>query len=1000
MRRNKPLIELGEVFMNTANIGVRRPRLSISCGKIALLLAVFMHGGVVADERLDHFENKIRPVLVKHCLECHGDNPSDLGGGLSLISRDAILAGGDTGPAVVPEEAEASLLLQAIRYSGSVEMPPAGRLPDAIVKDFETWINQGAVDPRETPIANLPAATKSQSTVANVDHWAFQPLRRSSESATDATSLIDRHIDRALSVRGLTRSAPASYTTMLRRLHYDLTGLPPAADVIAGFANDPSEKAYQALVDRLLASDDFGRHWGRHWLDVARYADSNGSDFNATFHHAWRYRDYVIDSFNADKPYDQFVIEQIAGDLLPAKDDHHRVPQLVATGFLMLGPKMLSERDKMKLQMDVVDDQIDTIGRAMMGLTLGCARCHDHKFDPVPTSDYYALAGIFRSTDVLQGEIQKYVSDWIETPLPTDTDHANAVANYAAKEKELIAAVQKAEARLKAAKASKSTDDSGIVVDDASAKRTGNWVESVYSSPFIGTGYIHDDNRNKGEAKVAFVKRLQAGRYRLSVAYTAQANRSRSTKVHWSSVDKQGASKSQTIVLDQTKVPEQSPWRSLIDVGVELDQEVSVAFSNEGTDGYVIVDAIRFEPIDDAGKVIKRAELATNKQDISPTVDDVAVAIATAKEEVLTLRESLVRLRESQPAPLPMAMAVRDSRNIGDTFVCVRGEVALRGETVARGFLRVCQPNANDSEESTVTTVSMPSDQSGRLQLAQWICDPDHPLTARVIVNRVWMHLMGEGIVRSVDNFGVLGERPTHPELLDELAIEFLRDGWSMKRLIRRIVLSETYRQSTDFNAEAADKDVENRLLWRMNRKRLPAESLRDTLLLAAKQLDGTPSISPVASYGTLVSENVADPKVTKAAESNRRSVYLPVIRGQVNELLAAFDFADPDLLVGRRERTTVPSQALVMLNHPWIRDKSAATATDILADSATVTERIRDAFVRLYCRLPNDEEVQLMSEFIASFDDPSISPAVLEREAFTELVNAMIGSSEFRLLD
>ena len=986
--------------MSISNL-VARPWLSGICALLGLCFSgLCTVRGASADERQAHFENRIRPILVKHCLECHGDDPSELGGGLSLLSRQSALSGGDTGPAFVPQQADSSLLIQAMRYQGPIQMPPDGRLPAAVVKDFEQWIADGAYDPREESLADRPVASTTSPLATALDHWAFQPLRRASASANESPTLIDGQIDRALAAQGLKRSRPAAPVTLLRRLHYDLTGLPPSPDLIKRFSDAPTDLAYQAIVDELLATADYGRHWGRHWLDVARYADSNGSDFNATFHQAWRYRDYVIDSFNADKPYDQFLAEQIAGDLLPAKDEAARTSQLVATGFLMLGPKMLSERDKAKLQMDVVDDQIDTIGRAMMGLTLGCARCHDHKFDPVPTSDYYALAGIFRSTDVLQGEIQQYVSDWIETPLPAEPAHVAAVHDFETREKELVAAVKQAENRLKAARSTKLNDESGIIVDDVNAKRTGDWVESVYSSPFIGVGYLHDDNRNKGQATVTFSRRLPAGHYRVSVAYTPQANRSRRTKVEWSYIDQEGSLQSQKIELDQTQAPEALPWKKLTELNLASEQDVRVTFGNEGTDGYVIVDAVRFEPIDESGKPIKRGDLASSEKESSSQADDAKVLIEQVKAELDVLRETLARHRDSRPAPLPMAMAVRDSKQIGDTFVCVRGEVSLRGEKVARGFLRVCQPGFGQDENKQVSTIAMPADQSGRLQLAHWICDPDHPLTARVIVNRVWMHLMGEGIVRSVDNFGVLGERPSHPELLDELAIEFLRDGWSIKRLIRRIVLSETYQQATEFDADSFRIDAENRLLWRMNRKRLPAESLRDTLLLASGELDNSPSVAPVSTYGTLISENVADPKVVKASESNRRSVYLPVIRGQVNDLLIAFDFADPDLLVGRRERTTVPSQALMMLNHPWLRARSSLIAEQLAASDMSPAGMIREAYARVYCRFPDDEEIRIMSDFLGSYRDTSVSEEVVEKRALAEFVNALVASSEFRLLD
>lgn len=957
------------------------------CEKLIAMFLLIASSFVAAkaDDRLDHFENKIRPVLLKHCLECHGNDLDDLGGGLSLLSSATTLAGGDSGSSVTPGKPDESLLVSALRYEGDIDMPPDGRLPASVIADFEQWIRDGAIDPRiEASTNDAPPMAKARDLRETQDHWAFKPLVTENTVLPLAGSgdVIDAIVDHRLTEAGLQRSPRSKPTALLRRLHYDLTGLPPSMEMIQAFASEPTELAYQRLVDRLLASDEFGRRWGRHWLDVARYADSNGSDFNATFHHAWRYRDYVIKSFDQDKPFDRFVTEQIAGDLIAPHQDQSQADQLIATGFLMLGPKMLSERDKAKLQMDVVDDQIDTIGRAFMGLTLGCARCHDHKFDPIPTADYYALAGIFRSTEVLQGEIQKYVSDWIELPLPVDEATREKVASFEREEKQWLAQLKQAEAELSSAKTRRLEGDSSVIVDDATATRLGHWIQTVYSRPFIGPGYLHDDNREKGKASVEFKIRLPLGKYRISLAYTSGANRSRSTTLI---IDAE--TQKHIFKVDQTKPPAEEPWDAIGELSLEQERSVTITITNDGSDGYVIADAVRFSPVNENDERSQLVDLETFQRD---DANQLSKAVERAQAKVDETKQKLASLRSSKPEPLPMAMAVRDSQKIEDAFVCIRGEVNLRGETVARGFLDICPPESNDSTSQETGGVSMPADQSGRVQLAQWICDPDHPLTARVIVNRVWMHLIGEGLVRTVDNFGVLGERPSHPELLDRLAITFLRDGWSVKKLIRTIVTSETYRQSTDFDANAMTVDAENRLLWRMHRKRLPAESLRDTLLVAGNLLDSTPSIAPVSQFGTLVSQNVATPEVVAMKQSDRRGVFLPVIRGQVNELFASFDFADPDLLVGRRERTNVPSQSLVLMNGPEIQRYGQAIAREILQSANTNVQVIDAAYLKLYARFPTEEETQWMIEFLPSLEDGLVR----------DLIGAMIASSEFRLLD
>ncbi len=616
-----------------------------------------------AEDRLDHFENKIRPVLVASCLSCHGDDPNDLGGGLSLLTVDDMREGGDTGPAIDGEVATSTMLIKAMRYDGDIKMPPDGKLPDHVVRDFEKWIEDGALDPRSQGTKHTKP-TRDFNTERR--HWAFQPLTTTQSDSLlgNGSNLIDAMIAKSLAAQGLTRSQPAAPATLLRRICDDLTGLPPTDDQLDEFLNDPSEANYVRIVDELLASEEFGRHWGRHWLDVARYADSNGSDFNATFHQAWRYRDYVIDSFNADKPFDRFVTEQIAGDLLNSGDPDEQTRQLAATGFLMLGPKMLSERDKAKLQMDVVDDQIDTIGRAIMGLTLGCARCHDHKFDPIPTSDYYALAGIFRSTDVLEGEIQKYVSNWIERPLPAEESLAAAHRAFKQAEKELAEDVKKLEAQHKAAMAQAPEKEKGIVIDDVEGKRTGAWVESTYSQPFIGKGYIHDDNRNKGECALAFDTKLVAGRYDVGLAFTANSNRSRRT-----TVELIVSGKTQTLTVDQTQKQAGPPWLTIGQLQLDQDSDCQVVIKNHGTDGYVIVDALRF--------------VRTDIQEPTANDEQNEQLVSQAKEiqrELKKAQKRLTELRDNKPAPLPKVMAVRDAKTISDAYICIRGEVHLKGE--------------------------------------------------------------------------------------------------------------------------------------------------------------------------------------------------------------------------------------------------------------------------------------------------------------------------------
>jgi hypothetical protein len=447
---------------------------------------------------------------------------------LVLDSSDGMMSGGDSGPAIEPGNAAASMLISAIRYESS-EMPPQGKLPSGVIDDFEKWINAGAVDPRQ---ANTQPAAVMASQV-DLDEgrkfWAFRPIVDSPIPETEYLSsrgAVDQYLADGLLRAGIHANGPAPPEVRLRRLAFDLTGLPPGPDLLARWLADPTPQHWQRIVDSMLASPVFAEHWARHWMDVARYADSNGADFNATHHEAWRYRDYLIRMFAADTPIDQMIRQQIAGDLLPASDDAGRYDNVVATTFLMLGTKMLSERDKAKLTLDVVDEQIDTIGRAFLGLTLGCARCHDHKFDPIPTEDYYALAGIFKSTVTLKGESQKYVSTWNRVALPASEEHVAAVNKHRADLKSLEAEIKQAEAKLKAAKENRGAVFEGTVVDDVDAEKVGDWVRSTYFKHFVGEGYVHDDNHGKGKASIRFTTRLpESGKYEVRIAHSPGSTR-------------------------------------------------------------------------------------------------------------------------------------------------------------------------------------------------------------------------------------------------------------------------------------------------------------------------------------------------------------------------------------------------------------------------------------------------------------------------------------------
>lgn len=946
--------------------------------RVVLTIALLFAPAVDAranDEGIEFFENKIRPVLVQHCYECHSADSTSLKGGLLVDSQPGLLQGGDSGPALVAHKPAESVLLEALKFE-SFEMPPEGKLPDEVIADFEKWIAMGAPDPRKEMVVS-EYAPREIDLEAGRQFWAFQPPEEHVVPEVSQKDWprhwIDHFILKRLEEQKLTPVNDAERGILIRRLAYDLTGLPPSPEQMERVLYATDDQVLESYIDELIDSQQFGEHWGRHWLDVARYADSNGGDFNATFHNAWRYRNMVIEAFRNDLPFNEFVIRQIAGDLLDTEHDAERADNLVATGFLMFGAKMLSERDKEKLRMDVVDEQLNSIGKAFMGMTLGCARCHDHKFDPIPTTDYYALAGIMRSTQTLDGEIQKYVSNWTRQPLPMTKEHSQSLKVYAAEKSRLEASLKSIESELKKLQDQSSQSNIlnlGVVLDDADARVVGNWKHSTYSKNFIGKGYIHDDRQERGKKKVIFETNLPAdGEYEVRLAFPGSGGRA--TNVPVKIVHAEGESE---VKVNQSKqAPILTMLKPLGRFTFKKDQAAVVEISNTGANGYVIVDALQIVSVDELKE-------SANKEN-----PELAAEIESTQQQLDSLKKDLKQIKENAPPPAPRALAVREAEQQGDYFVCIRGEHRNLGEKVARGFLSVV-----DIGE----TPEIPKDRSGRLALAKWVADERHPLTARVYVNRVWQHLIGEGIVRSVDNFGTLGERPTHPLLLDQLAVKFIENNWSTKWLVKQIVSSRTYQLSSRHDEERWQSDPENRLLWRAHRKPLSAESIRDTLLLASNDLELSMGGPPVDNLGTLVTQNKPDDAGVKLESTNIRTVYQPVIRNELPSLMRVFDFADPDFVSGKRAHTTVPTQALWMLNGPFVAEQAAKLSERLFSKGySTTDERLEHLFIYALGRPPSDLETELSKKFLSQSDAD-------EQGTWTDLAHALFASAAFRMLD
>ncbi len=941
---------------------------------LKLACPVLLFAGEPTVKDVDFFEKKIRPVLVEQCYECHSSAAQAkkaLKGGLLLDSKQGLLAGGDSGPALVPGKPKISLLIQALHHDGEVKMPPKGKLSLQMIADFETWVNLGAPDPRTAILSRQ----QGLSIEAGRKFWAYQPIRKSAvpkiEDSTSTTRTeIDSFILARLKEQGLRFAPEADAATLIRRLSYDLIGLPPTLEEIDAFMAASAirpQQAYEELVDRLLASPRFGERWGRHWLDVARFGESITLR-GTLFKEAWRYRDYVIETFNRDVPYDRFLREQIAGDLLPAESVAQKRRQLIATTFLVLGNTNLEQQDKQQLVMDVVDEQLDVISKGFLAQTLTCARCHDHKFDPIPTKDYYALAGILRNTKTLK---HANLSQWLEIPLPEPAEREKLLGEH----EKAVSRLQQEIASLKSlvskganpANPSKPTvraiaDLPGIVVDDTQARKIGEWKASTYTGSYVGAGYIHDEDKNKGKKTLTFQPEIpKTGKYEVRLAYSADANRCPKVPVTIFSADGE-----KTVYVDEKQPPRiEGLFQVLGQFTFEKSGQGFVIISNEGTQGHVIADAVLFIPVE------KLAELKE---------------AVPAREEKLTPGAEKLRVLENQLKKIiadgprrEMTMSVEEEKTIEDARIHIRGSVHTLGDKVPRGFLQVVPGSAQ----------RLPMNESGRRQLADWLSSPDNPLPARVYANRAWHWLFGSGLVRTTDNFGTTGDRPSHPELLDYLASRFVEEGWSTKKLIRRMVLSETYRQSSVGNPKAALVDPENRLFSHANRRRLEAECIRDTILMVSGQLKlemGGPGFKSdlAADYGY------------KHAQV-RRSVYMPVFRNALPELFEVFDFADPSICTGRRNTSTVAPQALFLMNNSFVIEQAQRTAHRLLEDKQLGdTDRIARAFRLTLGRAPSVGERAIAVEFLRSAG----SDVKARMECWGQFVQMLFASIDFRYVN
>jgi len=801
-------------------------------------------------------------------------------------------------------------------------------------------------------------------------HWAYQPLKAPGiPEVTDAAwpaNDIDHFILAKLESAGLQPGSDAKKITLVRRLYFDLVGLPPTPEEITWFVDDKSPKAYEDLVDSLMASPRFGERWGRHWLDVARYAESM-SLRGRLLKHAWRYRDYVIEAFNGDLPYDQFLRQQLAGDLLKATSVDAQRRNLIATTYLMMGDTLLENQDKSQLDMDYVDEQLDAIGKGMLAQTIACARCHDHKFDPIPTRDYYALAGIFKNVQWLK---HGNVSNFMEKPLPISEETKRGLEIHDASVARLKSEINTLKPKVtgKGLPPVQAKDLPGIIVDNTDAKATGKWAKSSGVPNHVGSEYLYS---NTSGSKVIYpVKFSKGGKYAVRISGAQHPNRAPKALV---TVLHNGGSKS--FRLDQRKSPgafnkagSDGYFQSLGFYEFPSGQWDAVEISTKGGGGFVVADAVQFLPVDNDGKVTIPQSSQQDKE-LSPAEQK------ELKARMAKLTTDLSALQKRKPAPEMVNSAV-EKKKPTDMKIHIRGNIYQLGAIAPRGVLQVANYGP---------APKMPTNASGRLELADWVTDPANPLTARVMANRVWHWLIGEGLVRTVDNFGTTGESPSHPELLDHLAVQFVQQGWSVKKLIRAIALSKTYRLSSARGEQP--EDPENRLLAHMNHRRLDAEALRDTML----SVGGTLKLEMRGA--TFPASLKTD--VDFQFEAPRRSVYVPVFRSSLPELFEVFDFANTSLVTGRRTLSTVAPQALFMMNHPFVRTQAKLAAERLLGDSQPKEEhRIDHAYLRILGRHATVAEIALSQKFLKSVIDTTEKG---RGEAWTQMVQSLFLTIDFR---
>ncbi len=909
------------------------------------------------DSDFEFFESKIRPVLANNCYECHSVEAANLGkqkGGLLLDTRKGIRKGGDTGPAVVPGDLAGSLILKALKQD-ELEMPPTGKLADEIIGDFTRWIVDGAIDPREESAVEVKS-TK----VDGSNHWAFkvpeEPKLPEVRNSKWGRSKIDRFILHELESQKINPVPYASSRVLVRRIYFDLLGLPPTPAQVDKFLEASAkghEDAVARLVDSLLKSPHYGERWGRHWLDVARYAEDQAHTFGVKKRaNAHQYRDWVIQMFNDDLPFDEFIKFQLAGDLMePKLGDKFR--QFAGLGFLGLGAQYYKNSDKAKAEADELDDTIDTVTRGFLGLTVSCARCHDHKFDPIPTRDYYALAGIFN------GRRYSEIPLVGEDEVKAYNDEQRVIKDLESKHRSYLRGIGKEEGKKRFGQVSQYLQEGWRLVtlksqgvkisDDEFAEKTG--LHPHYTKRFR-------EVLDKGR-KNDLMKRLPE-------------------LEGWHEVEAKFEGKP---ALETLKVPEK-----IVALADQLQDLV-----NQAEEAFAQIEIEKAEELAKARNVEDRLNKIIGKMEndqkrllkniwfdghapLYASENDAYAKILNEKEkaEADRMKTGFEDLRKKAKPKYPLAHAVQGGGKAMQVYI--RGNPASKGDWVARGMLEILEdePRPTDPEEAKKHSFS-------RLDLAEAIASPENPLTARVIVNRVWQWHFGKGLVTTSSNFGLLGEAPSHPELLDWLTVNFMKNGWSLKWLHREILGSATYQLSSERSSHNEELDGDNRFRWRFDRRRLEVEAWRDALLAISGNLDST----------------MGGPTIELQKNKTRRTVYASISRHQLDGTLRIFDFPDANVSAASRTETTVPQQQLFVLNSDFIIDQAKAFAKRVTSAYEEVPEQVEFAYRLAFGRSPSESEVKVAQSYlkIEKEKDDKLS-------RWEQYCQALLASNELMYLD